>query len=166
MAVGPATAQQLHVGIGDTIVVCRPPERVRVVGKALFPSEVHSAFDEGVWLTPQTLDAVTPPGAAGVNLERVVAVRFRAAVDVGAATRRLEKQLDRDPAVANGEGRQVPVELSNLRNVRRLPSLLAGFLALLAVAALGHVLATSVRRRRRELRRCCGPWASAVGAFA
>ena len=147
-AVGPATAQQLHVGIGDTIVVGRPPQRVRIVGKALFPSEVHSAFDEGAWLTPQTLDAVAPPSTAGVELERLVVVRFRATVDVGAATRRLSKRID--PAIASGEGRQVPVELSNLRNVRRLPSLLAGFLALLAVAALGHVLATSVRRRRRE----------------
>jgi hypothetical protein len=150
VAVGPATARQLHAGIGDTIVLGRPPQRVRIVGTALFPSEVHSAFDEGVWVTPQTLDAVTAPAVAGVELERLVVVRFRAAVDVGAATRRLEKQLDQDPAVSSGEGRQVPVELSNLRNVRRLPSLLAGFLALLAVAALGHVLATSVRRRRRD----------------
>jgi len=147
-AVGPATAQQLHVGIGDTIVVGRPPQRVRIVGKALFPSEVHSAFDEGAWLAPQTLDAVAPSSAAGVELERLVVLRFRAAVNAGAATRRLGKTLD--PAVASVEGREVPVELSNLRNVRRLPSLLAGFLALLAVAALGHVLATSVRRRRRD----------------
>ena len=34
--------------------------------------------------------------------------------------------------------------------MRGLPTLLAGFLALLAIAALGHVLATSVRRRRHE----------------
>ena len=44
----------------------------------------------------------------------------------------------------------LPPELVNLRNVRGLPTLLAGFLALLAIAALGHVLATSVRRRRHE----------------
>jgi ABC-type lipoprotein release transport system permease subunit len=44
----------------------------------------------------------------------------------------------------------VPLELSNLRNVRILPRLLMGFLALLAAAAVAHVLATSVRRRRRD----------------
>jgi ABC-type lipoprotein release transport system permease subunit len=42
------------------------------------------------------------------------------------------------------------VEVANLRNVRTLPLLLAGFLALLAVGALSHVLLTSARRRRRD----------------
>ena len=45
---------------------------------------------------------------------------------------------------------EVPVELANLRNVRTLPVLLAGFLALLAVGALSHVLLTSARRRGHD----------------
>ena len=45
---------------------------------------------------------------------------------------------------------EVPPELTTLRNVRSLPWLLAGFLALLALAAVAHVLATTVRRRRRD----------------
>ena len=45
---------------------------------------------------------------------------------------------------------EVPVELANLRNVRALPVLLAGFLALLAVGALSHVLLTSARRRGHD----------------
>ena len=44
----------------------------------------------------------------------------------------------------------LPVELTNLGNVRTLPVALACFLALLAVAAVGHVLVTSARRRRHD----------------
>jgi ABC-type lipoprotein release transport system permease subunit len=148
MAVGPATAAVLHVGIGDTVVVGAPPRRVRVVGKALFPSSVHSAFDEGAWLTPRTFDAAAPPAPTEGSPDRLVVLRFRDGVDVEAATGRLAEAFA--PAEGSVETVEVPVELSNLRNVRRLPSLLAGFLALLAVAALGHVLATSVRRRRQD----------------
>ena len=35
--------------------------RVRIVGEALFPSDVHAEFDEGLWLAPAQFDAVVPP---------------------------------------------------------------------------------------------------------
>lgn len=54
------------------------------------------------------------------------------------------------PPGANVSSAEVPVELANLRNVRTLPALLAGFLALLATGALSHVLLTSARRRRHD----------------
>jgi hypothetical protein len=44
-----------------------------------------------------------------------------------------------------------PQDVLLLRNVRTLPRVLAGFLGLLGVAALGHALVTAVRRRRNEL---------------
>jgi hypothetical protein len=44
-----------------------------------------------------------------------------------------------------------PQDVLLLRNVRTLPRVLAGFLGLLGVAALGHALVTGVRRRRNEL---------------
>jgi hypothetical protein len=148
--IGPATARLLHVGIGDRVVVGRSAARVRIVGTALFPSEVHATFDEGIWLAPTTYNAATPaPDANGdIPIEALVVVRFRDGVDPKPATPRLGKALG--GGVGAVETVDVPPELSNLRNVRRLPTLLAGFLALLAVAALGHVLGTSVRRRRHE----------------
>jgi ABC-type antimicrobial peptide transport system permease subunit len=45
---------------------------------------------------------------------------------------------------------QLPPELTNLRGVLPLPRLLGGFLALLALAALLHVLVTTTRIRARE----------------
>jgi ABC-type antimicrobial peptide transport system permease subunit len=44
----------------------------------------------------------------------------------------------------------VPFELANLSNVRTLPQVLAIFLGLIAVAALGSVLLSCARRRRQE----------------
>jgi ABC-type lipoprotein release transport system permease subunit len=44
-----------------------------------------------------------------------------------------------------------PSNVENLGRVGGLPNVLAGLLALLAAAALAHLLVTSVRRRRRDL---------------
>ncbi len=44
-----------------------------------------------------------------------------------------------------------PGDVDNLDDVRAVPSALAGFLVLLALAAVGHAVATSVRRRRHEV---------------
>src|SRR5207302_6476899 len=49
------------------------------------------------------------------------------------------------------EGSGPPQDVLFLRNVRTLPRALAAFLAVLAVAALGHALVTAVRRRRHDL---------------
>jgi hypothetical protein len=149
-AIGPQTAHQLHVGMGDTISVGSRHRSVRIVGEALFPSDVHAGFDEGVWLTPKTFGAIEPAKAPGdfSGPERAIAVRFHPGVDTHGAVDRLTKTLG--DSVASVAPAEVPPELTNLRNVRKLPELLAAFLALLAVAAVAHVLFTSVRRRRYD----------------
>jgi putative ABC transport system permease protein len=44
-----------------------------------------------------------------------------------------------------------PVDVANFGQVSNLPEILAGLLGLIAVATIGHLLLSSVRRRRREL---------------
>lgn len=148
-AIGPATAADLHVGIGSTVKVGGAGVPVRIVGEALFPDDVHAEFDEGLWVTPATFDAVWPPAPDLYqgSVQSVIAVRLPPG-QTAAGVSRLAKGLGSD--VADVSPRPSPVELVNLRNVRVLPELLAGFLALMAVAALGHVLLTSARRRRRD----------------
>jgi ABC-type lipoprotein release transport system permease subunit len=150
-AIGPHTAEQLGVGMGDEVTVGDGDQRARIVGEALFPSDVHSEFDEGLWVTqPDLLAAVPPtgPGFVGNGIARMVAVDFRAGADAEPATFALAEVVgDRAFEVLPAE---VPPELSNLRNVRTLPVVLAVVLAVLAVTALGHVLLTSARRRRRD----------------
>ena len=143
-AIGPKTASDIGVAVGDTVQVGESASKVRIVGTALFPQDVHAEFDEGIWITPQVFDAIVDPE----GLERRVVVRLPDDADVDAAIGSIG---DRLAGQITFVGRpEVPPELTNLRNIRTLPLVLAGFLALLAVAALSHVLLTSARRRRRD----------------
>ena len=147
VALGPATLRDLDVAIGDTVEVGDEGRPMTVVGEALFPSDVHAAFDEGVWLASPGWDGVVPPldEGTGTGPDRFVAIRFDAGVDRDDGVDAVAAQLgDRAVAVSPVE---IPVEIENLRRVRTLPTVLAVFLALLAVAAVGHVLFTSARRR-------------------
>jgi ABC-type lipoprotein release transport system permease subunit len=150
-AIGPATAKDLHVGIGDTVSVGASRDRVKIVGEALFPSDVHSEFDEGLWLAPAEFDAVVPPiGPAGsISDGRVVAVRFEPGVSSQKGFEHLQSALGQ--LVTDIEPPDTPVELANLQNVRTLPQVLAVFLGLIAVAALGSVLLSCARRRGHDL---------------
>jgi ABC-type lipoprotein release transport system permease subunit len=148
-AIGPATARDLHVGMGGSVAVGDRGESVRVVGIGLFPDDVHAEFDEGLWLTPAALDKIwSPPDTPDEGADyRTIALRFPPGTDVDATVAAIQNTMGDDVLIATAS---VPVELSNLRNVRTLPLLLAGFLALLAIAAVSHVLATSARRRRQD----------------
>jgi ABC-type lipoprotein release transport system permease subunit len=143
-AIGPKTASDIGVAVGDTVEVGESASKVRIVGTALFPQDVHAEFDEGIWLTPQVFDAIVDPE----GVERRVVVRLPDDADVDAAIGSIGDRLAGKIAFVGRP--EVPPELTNLRNIRTLPLVLAGFLALLAVAALSHVLLTSARRRRRD----------------
>ena len=147
VALGPATLRDLDVAIGDTVEVGDAGRPMAVVGEALFPSDVHAAFDEGVWVAPPGWIDVAPPldMENGTGPERFVAVRFDAGVDPDDGVEAVVAGLgDRATEVSTVD---IPLEIENLGNVRTLPTVLAVFLALLAVAAVGHVLFTSARRR-------------------
>jgi hypothetical protein len=149
-AIGPATARDLHVGIGDTIAVGHSGARVRIVGEALFPGDVHAEFDEGLWLAPSEFDAVIPPIPPGGSLsdERLLAVRFAPGANGQRSATRLQSALGQ---LSQGvSAPPLPEELTNLRNVQTLPQVLAAFLGLIAIAALGSVLLSSARRRSHE----------------
>lgn len=143
VAIGPLTADNLGVRIGSTLRAGDGHVPLVVVGEALFPSDVHAEFDEGAWLTPVQFDHVVGADPR----EASVAIKLKTRKDAPTVTSTLRREL---PPGSDVTPAPVPVELTNLRNVRTLPLLLAGFLALLAVAAVGHVLVTSSRRRRHD----------------
>ena len=149
-AIGPATAKDLHVGIGDTVSVGASHTQVLIVGEALFPGDVHSEFDEGLWLAPRQFDAVVPTiGPAGsITDGRLVAVRFAPGTSSNTGIEHLQDELG--PLATDIEPSNLPDELTNLHNVHTLPEVLAAFLGLIAVAALGSVLLSCARRRSHE----------------
>ncbi|MGO9965144.1 MAG: FtsX-like permease family protein [Acidimicrobiales bacterium] len=167
-AIGPATARLLGVHVGDWVTIGHGA-RVRLVGEALFPSDVHSEFDEGLWLTPAEFNKVVPPPVPSLPDEAVV-VRFpytgnqeheaiaTAEADVlgnpvvTGPIGRLTMNLG-GPSSALGSSVQpvsVPPELTNLQDLSQLPIVLGAFLALLALAALSYILIVVGRGRGAE----------------
>jgi hypothetical protein len=151
-AIGPKTASELGVRIGDTVAIGDDQAPVVIVGEALFPNDVHAEFDQGIWLTPSRFMAVVPevgPENLSDGPTRMLFLQFPSGTDVPAAIGTLEQQLA--GKVQNVLPADLPVELTNLRNVRSLPWVLAAFLGLLAIAAVSHVLVSSSHRRSRDL---------------
>ena len=177
VVLGPATLAQLHKRVGDTVVVQGdgiPAVHLRVVGTATLPTigeviSVHPTMSTGALIPTSTLPAALEEQFGPASGPNALFIRLRPESDPASAQRSLEKiagaalQLFRSPpAVAQGGldaygltvqlvGPQRPAEIVNYRTMGTTPGLLAGGLAVGAVAALGLTLVASVRRRRREL---------------
>ena len=169
--IGPGTAQLLRVHVGDWVTVAHRA-RVHIVGEALLPADVHSEFDEGLWLTPPAFDVLVPPNSPS-EYDELVVVRFPAAggaESMSLADAEYVQQYQNLPPGSNPDVRfvdalggmssplgsevsppTIPLELVNLQNVELLPNLLGISLAALAIAALAYVLVVSGRSRRRDL---------------
>ena len=152
----PATADEIALGakdlsaigrrVGDRIPVTAggPPRTMRIVGEmVLTPAVLNEQVDLGHGAL------VNPAGfrALGADApETVFLVRFRPGVDRTAAMRRLQRDF---PGTVLTAVR--PADVENLRRVDGLPSLLAALVAAVALLTVGHMLVTSVRRRRHDL---------------
>ena len=166
-AIGPATATSLGVRLGDWVVIGHG-QKVHLVGEALFPSDVHSEFDEGLWLTTAEFDSEAPPPLPSVP-DEVVAVRFTAGNQEKEAISAAEADVTGNPISTGPIGQltarlglpvsalnsdvepvNVPLELTNLEDLSQLPIVLGAFLAVLGLAALSYVLVVSGRSRRAE----------------
>lgn len=132
--VGAAIGSTVRVGEGRGVTF-------RVVGRAVYPELGNSA-------DLANAGSLTVDGLARLDTEPVGAfglVRVRDGLDV-------EAVLGDHPA--DGVFPGAPFLASRVRNIQgvgALPWLLAGFLAVLGLTAVGHALALSVRARRREL---------------
>ena len=146
VALGADALTALRKQVGDT-VRARGPDgvfRYTVVGRTVLPK-----FDD-----PQPLAGgavFTGAGLARLDNPRdgdgfwQLVARYAPGVDRARAARHLARVAGSPPL-----GPQLPVEVERLRQIDRLPTILAGFLAALGVFAIGHALVTSVRRRRRD----------------
>lgn len=144
VVIAPATARAVDRGIGDVITI--GGREVNVVGLGLLPQTPHFSFDQGMWVSAEGFEALAPAAPEG-SLSEEVLVEFAPGVAADAAVPAI---ADRLPGVEI-ESQELPQDVAYLKNVRTLPKALAGFLVLLGVGALGHVLATAVRRRRHDL---------------
>jgi hypothetical protein len=149
----PTSARRLNAKVGSTVKLTGSsksgPMPVTVSGIGFVPEGSHNDYDEGAWLTPAGHDRFFPKtfkfhGAL---------IALRPGVSAEAVRPRLEKAAS---AAVGGqpvslETVQPPPEVAEIRDVRVLPIVLGGFLGLLAIGAVGHALATAVRRRRHDV---------------
>ncbi len=147
VAVGPVTAEQLGLEVGDWVDVdpgTGVPSSMTVVGRAYLGHDALdylSSLGDGVVLTHGGMEAL-----AGEVQTASLLVDYAEGADSDRAFAALQADW----------GRTVlrplpPVPVENLRRLRGLPLAFAATVALLAVATLGHTLVTSVRRNRRDL---------------
>lgn len=142
VTLAPDSAKAAGLDVGDVISVPGKNGDVDLTVTGLgftYPSP-HNAYSTGGWVTPETYDSLFD----GFKFHMIV-LDLVSGADVGAVVGRLGEQgIEATPNSPLPEVRQ-------LRQVQVIPLFLAGFLALLAIGAVGHALATAVRRRQHDL---------------
>jgi ABC-type lipoprotein release transport system permease subunit len=154
---GQRSARTLGTRLGDTVAMAGSggEAEFRVVGIGFVDfigSLLGDANPAGAAITEEGYEALF----AGDYVIRYGQVQLDSGVGVEVASSRLYAVAVDN--MTNGtfaaewitptEVRELPTEL---RSVRTLPMVMAGFLALLAVGAVGHALATAVRRRNHDI---------------
>jgi hypothetical protein len=153
IALGAKTLDRIGAAVGDTVRVTpdsgAEPVRLHVVGRVVlpglgtYPGSDKTALGEGALLTRRSLQALGPDFGAGPFLVTLAPTATRA--QLARAVVPKDRALD-----VSVSGLERPSDIVSYERVRTTPLLLAGVLALLAIATVAHALVTAVRRRRRD----------------
>jgi ABC-type lipoprotein release transport system permease subunit len=142
------SALKTHIGARVTLTGNKHAAGYLVTGSAFVPEGPHNGYAEGGWISPQGYDAIFKGFKFHLVLVTLApeARKADAAATLGTALAKFNP-LFKDAF----EAAEPPAAIAELKQVRVLPILLGAFLALLAVGAVGHALATAVRRRSHDL---------------
>jgi ABC-type lipoprotein release transport system permease subunit len=135
----PTEMRRLGLDVGDTVELAG--RTMHVVGEVFTPQAGHTNYDEGGRVVPATLDALVRSGDP-VKFDSIV---LDAAPDVPA-----DQYGELWHGVEGDIGGRVDAQ-RNLSPTRLLPRLLAGFVVVLTIGATGYAMASTARRRRREV---------------
>ncbi len=144
----PSDRRALGVDVGDTVRIGPKHAPYRVVGVGFTAWSPHTTYLDGAWVTRAGFQRVVPSDD-DLKFHNFL-VAFRPGVDRERTIKQLDESTGLDLESASST-EFLPGELVNLRGVRHVPLYLGLFLALLAVAAVGHALASGVRRRRFDM---------------
>ncbi len=158
VAIGAQTLSELGRAVGERVRATGPhgPLDYRIVGVAAAPrfDDPFSdplAVDRSAFFTGAGLDALDDPTDGDASSELLM--RVAPGADRDAVLRRVERldgvsDYNDAPGVSTA---LVPLEVARVQQIDALPTVLAGFLAMLGIVSVGFVLASSVRRRGRAL---------------
>jgi putative ABC transport system permease protein len=152
VALGAKTLEALHRRIGDRVTVRTRSGAAdyRVVGRVAVPAlSDPQAVADGAVFKGTALNRLTSVEDTSSGQELLV--RFRSGVDKTTAAARIRRM----PGIGAFEEPGVvavtaPLEVERLDQIDRMPLVLGIFLAVVGSVAVGHLLVTSVRRRRRD----------------
>ena len=145
VALGPLDLSRLGLQVGDRVTLTtydggrRGSRSLHVVGAVILPDVNGDRVSSGAVLSPSDLRVAT---RAQTFADALVDVRDDA--DVGPMVAQLSRRLELTVA-------SPPPQIRNLSGLGRLPTVLAAFLAVLAVVVLGHSLVLTARRRGADL---------------
>jgi cell division protein FtsX len=167
LALAPDSATAMGVGIGDVLTMSGTAgeREFTVSGLAFVPEGPHNNYVTGGWVTGTGYDTLFDPAStvSPAFKYHLVLLGLTPGADPAAVSDRITEAVIPIVAAATGESpeelaaspllmpAEPPSRLAEIRQVRTLPVFLAGFLAVLALGAVGHALATAVRRRRHEV---------------
>jgi FtsX-like permease family len=158
VALGATTMRAAHTAIGQTVNLAidqagghPKPVRMRVVGTVIVPPTpfVATKLGDGAALALPGLLRIDPAAARQLGGAPFL-VRFAPGVsrDAGLAAVANDIKGLPNPYVNAAER---PASVVSLASIAGLPVALSGLLALIAAGTLAHTLASSTRRRRRDL---------------
>lgn len=148
IVLGPLVVDTLGVSVGDSVEVVGTAEtaRLTLVGIGFAPEGPHNSYANAGWVTRHGYDALFD----GFKFHFLL-VAFADGTDTDAAIARLNQATTDTGFGPVFEEMMPPQQVADIGQVKVLPVFLGGFLALLAVGAVGHALATAVRRRRHDI---------------
>jgi len=151
VVLAPRTLAAQHVQVGARVALTgdKGTAGYTVTGSGLLPEGPRNGYAEGAWITPGGYDTIF----ASHKFHSLL-LSLRPGADIQASIAALSTAIAAAIPEAKGfafRPPDPPVEVAEIRQVRVLPIVLGAFLALLAVGAIGHALATAVRRRSHEV---------------
>lgn len=147
----PKSLTELRTQVGGQVALSgsKATSTVTVTGTGLVPAGFHNGYADGGWLTDAGYNAMFD----GFKFHQAFVTLQPGArnADAGATLTAAMGRVDPDLANFAFTPPDRLTQVTELRQVRILPIALGLFLALLAIGAVGHALATAVRRRAHDL---------------
>ena len=152
VALGPASAEAMGVTVGDVIPMTGTAgvRELTVTGLAFVPEAPHNDYVTGGWVTAAGYDELFDPDSevSPAFKFRIVFIALDPGAEPAVVAGRLTEAVGIPDLIYHAEE---PSPIAELRQVRTLPVFLGAFLSVMALGAVGHALATAVRKRRHDV---------------